>query len=109
MIIAKTIRSDERVNVSRMKRDENSPCALDSLYLVKPKKERSVEQVILFQQGPQKEDSSISGVFVEDLLEISVDRLLQHQDTEYRCRENAIAITKIEEALLWLNKRTLDG
>ena len=26
----------------------------------------------------------------------------------FKCRENAIAITKLEEALLWLNKRTQD-
>ena len=28
------------------------------------------------------------------------------QRSEYACRENAIAITKLEEALLWLRKRT---
>ena len=27
---------------------------------------------------------------------------------KFKCRENAMAITKLDEALLWLNKRTLD-
>lgn len=30
------------------------------------------------------------------------------QDSAYKCRENAIAITKLEEALLWLRKRTMN-
>lgn len=27
---------------------------------------------------------------------------------KFSCRENAIVITKLEEALMWLNKRTED-
>jgi hypothetical protein len=27
---------------------------------------------------------------------------------KFPCRENSIAITKLEEALMWLNKRTAD-
>ena len=34
--------------------------------------------------------------------------LQSFQESEYKCRENAIAITKLEEALMWLNKRTQD-
>ena len=29
------------------------------------------------------------------------------QNSDYKCRENAIAITKLEEALMWLRKRTM--
>ena len=35
-----------------------------------------------------------------------VERLECFQRSPYACRENAIAITKLEEALLWLRKRT---
>ncbi len=43
-----------------------------------------------------------------DLLEIVRDRLKCFQEGDYRCRENAIALTHIEEALLWMNKRVED-
>lgn len=32
---------------------------------------------------------------------------LKNTNGEFKCRENACAITKIEEALLWLRKRTM--
>ena len=32
---------------------------------------------------------------------------IHFQDSEFECRENAVAITKLEEALLWLRKRTI--
>jgi len=35
-------------------------------------------------------------------------RIEFYQSSKFKCRENAIAITKLEEALLWLNKRTMD-
>lgn len=62
---------------------------------------------IKFQNGPIKE-VGVNGVHNEDLLVIVLDRLQGFQNSEFKCRENAIAITKIEEALLWLNKRTRD-
>jgi hypothetical protein len=37
-----------------------------------------------------------------------IDRLNGFQSTDFKCRENAIAITKLEEALMWLRKRTQD-
>lgn len=61
--------------------------------------------VIDFQKGPVKE-SGINGIHQEDLLAIVIDRLNSFQAGEYSCRENALAITKIEEAMHWLNHRT---
>ena len=63
---------------------------------------------ILFQQGPRNEEGSISGVLDTDLLEIVRDRLGAFQKGEFATRENAIALTHIEEALLWMNKRVED-
>ena len=59
------------------------------------------------QKGPIKE-TGINGCHNEDLIAIVIDRLQSFQESEYKCRENAIAITKLEEALMWLNKRTQD-
>ncbi len=47
-----------------------------------------------------------TGAFVEDVLEAARQRILFFNSTKFRCRENSIAITKIEEALQWLDWRT---
>lgn len=67
----------------------------------------SILGVVNFQKGPIKE-SGVNGVMNEDLIAIVIDRLQGFQDGDYKCRENAIALTKLEEALLWLRKRTMD-
>jgi hypothetical protein len=59
-----------------------------------------------FQEGPIKENG-VNGVNNEDLIAMVLSRLQSFQESEYRCRENAMAITKLEEALLWLRKRTM--
>lgn len=54
------------------------------------------------------EDGSYeNGTTLEEMLRVSIERL-RHLNTKLPCRENSIAITKMEEALLWLNKRTQD-
>lgn len=59
-----------------------------------------------FQEGPIKE-CGVNGVCNEDLIAMVICRLEHFQKTEFACRENAIAITKLEEALMWLRKRTI--
>ena len=51
-------------------------------------------------------ESGVNGCCNEDLINIVVARLEGFQASSYSCRENAIAITKLEEALLWLHHRT---
>jgi hypothetical protein len=63
---------------------------------------------IQFQNGPRNEQSSIQGILDVDLLEIVRHRLQSFQSGKYATRENAIALTHIEEALLWMNKRVED-
>ena len=63
---------------------------------------------IIFQEGPRNEHLSTTGVLDVDLLEIVRDRLIGFQEGSFACRENAIALTHIEDALLWLNKRVQD-
>jgi len=66
------------------------------------------EQKITLQKGPRKEESSQHGVIDTDLLEIVRDRLKSFQAGPFSSRENACALTHIEEALMWLNRRVED-
>ena len=60
-----------------------------------------------FQNGPIKE-FGINGCHQEDLLRIVIHRLEGFQSGEFSCRENALALTKVQEALHWLEHRTAD-
>lgn len=60
---------------------------------------------ISFQNGPIAE-SGVNGLTHEVLLEILADRLRAFQKGPFACRENALALTKIEEAQHWLHFRT---
>lgn len=70
------------------------------------KGENLVLSEIHFQEGPIKE-CGVNGVMNEDLLVMVIRRLQGFQESKFKCRENAMAITKIEAALLWLRKRTM--
>ena len=61
---------------------------------------------IHFQEGPVRE-CGVNGVANEDLINMVLCRLQSFQISGYKCRENAVAITKLEEALLWLRMRTM--
>lgn len=61
--------------------------------------------IISFQNGPIAE-AGVNGVSQEALLAIVEDRLKCFQAGPYACRENAIALTKIQEAMHWLHHRT---
>lgn len=63
------------------------------------------ECVILFQNGPINE-VGVNGLTQEVLLSIVCDRLRSFQAGPYASRENALALTKIEEAQHWLLHRT---
>jgi len=62
---------------------------------------------VQFQNGPVGE-YGVNGCHQEDLLAIVIDRLRSFQAGPFACRENALALTKIEEAMHWLNHRTAD-
>lgn len=54
------------------------------------------------------EDGSFdNGTTLEEMLRVSIERL-QDLNGRFACRENSIAITKMQEALMWLNARTAD-
>ena len=62
---------------------------------------------VVFQNGPIAEHG-VNGITQEVLLAIVADRLRSFQAGAYSCKENAVALTHIETAMLWLHKRTLD-
>jgi len=57
-----------------------------------------------FHEGCNPHDS-LNGWLVEDLLAILVDRMEQHQAGPFASRENALAITSLQQAELWLHRR----
>lgn len=67
---------------------------------------------IRWQDGPLGRDGdrqAPNGAFVEGVLAAALQRLEFYQSAhagKFKCRENALAITKIEEALHWLDHRT---
>ena len=65
-------------------------------------------QQISFQKGARKDPDARHGVLDNDLLEIVRDRLAAFQAGEFACRENEMALTHIEEALMWMNRRAED-
>lgn len=75
---------------------------------------RGVGLVLDWQNGPLGRDAERkepNGAFVETVISAVKQRIEFYQEAsggKFKCRENAMAITKLDEALLWLNKRTLD-
>lgn len=63
---------------------------------------------IQMQNGARKLPDSIHGVLDTDLLEIVRHRLQCFQQGQFATRDNAIALTHIEEALMWMNRRVED-
>jgi len=62
--------------------------------------------MLYFQNGPLQ-DGGANGIHGEDLIAILIHRLECFQAGQYACRENALALTKLQEAQHWLTHRTL--
>jgi len=57
--------------------------------------------------GPTELVTVNDGTTNEEVLRVLIDRM-QYLNGKFPCRENSIVITKLEESLMWLNKRTAD-
>jgi hypothetical protein len=66
-----------------------------------------METPINFQNGPIQE-CGFNGLSNESLIAVVIDRMRSFQAGAFACRENAVALTKLEESLMWLQKRTRD-
>jgi len=64
--------------------------------------------IVQMQNGARKLEDSIHGVLDTDLLEIVRHRLQCFQKGDFATRDNAVALTHIEEALMWMNRRVED-
>ena len=91
--------------------DEPGPGGANHLYGVNSDEPRRADQPpavtlpIRFQNGPIGE-AGVNGVSNEALVAIVIDRLQGFQKGQYSCRENALALTKLEEAMHWMLHRT---
>lgn len=66
---------------------------------------------IEWQDGPLAVDGQRrepNGAFVEDIIQAAVGRIQFYNETKFKCRENSLAITHLQEALHWLQHRTAD-
>lgn len=76
------------------------------VYSLRQPKGSEVVGIVHFQEGPIKE-AGVNGVSNEDLIAMVICRLEHFNQSEFKSRDNAMAITKLEESLLWLRKRTI--
>lgn len=58
------------------------------------------------QNGPTRK-KGVNGCQVNALID-AAKHMLEGLNKKFPCRENSIVITKLEEALMWLDKRTAD-
>lgn len=100
----------KRENLNTVYHDsELGPGGAHHDYVVAFGQSPDVEGILIkFQKGPRKDPNARHGVLDTDLLEIVRDRLRSFQAGDFSCRENACALTHIEEALMWLNRRVED-
>lgn len=65
-----------------------------------------------WQNGPLRDPAGNSvprnGAFVDEVIQIAIDRLNFYQDSKFNCVYNADAIEYLEKALARLNDRTAD-
>lgn len=65
-----------------------------------------LELILDFQSGPPAQVGR-NGFTNEEVIVAVLHRLREFNKTDFSCRENSLAITKLEEALHWLQARTL--
>lgn len=58
-------------------------------------------------EGSKELKTVCDGTTNEEVLEVLINRM-NYLQGKFPCRENALVITKLEESLMWLNKRTSD-
>jgi hypothetical protein len=104
-----TIQKREKLNTVLVLDEKGNGGANHEYQIIYGDLETGVNGFILqFQNGPRNVEGSIPGVIDSDLLEIVMHRLRGFQSGPYSSRENAIALTKLEEAAMWLNRRVED-
>lgn len=87
-------------------KDEPGPGGASHQYLIRGPF-GDIHGVLIFQQGPLGENN-LNGLVSGTVLQVMIDHLRGFQKGEFPSRENACAITHLEEALFWLKSRELE-
>jgi len=66
---------------------------------------KTCQAIVFYKLNP--DGTFENGTTIEELLRVAIARL-NNLNMRFSCRENSLSITKMEEALMWLNKRTED-
>lgn len=85
--------------------DEPGAGGANHLYQITTPPPHGKQWDVAFQNGPIPENG-VNGTTQEALLAIVIDRLRSFQAGSFSCRENAVALTHCEDALMWLQRRT---
>ncbi len=108
MLILSTIQKREKLNdVYAVDEKGNGGAYHNYEIQCSPNRDEEIHEII-FQNGARKLENSTTGILDTDLLEIVRHRLQCFQQGEFSSRENAVALTHIEEALMWMNRRVED-
>jgi hypothetical protein len=99
---------NDAITIEADDRDQNGGSHRYDLRWMDPHGDYQSSQGIKFQQGPLKE-AGYTGITDETLVAIVIDRLEGFNTGPFRCRENSLAITKLEEAMYWLRRRHPQG
>jgi hypothetical protein len=89
--------------------DEPGPGNACHSYHIRPTVGNASGVRIDFQNGPLQETGGVpNGLSIESLLAVIEDRLAGFQSGAFACHENGVALVRVQEAMMWLQKRTLD-
>lgn len=100
------VSGDQAVQLKIEVIDEPGQGGANHAYVISGTTNPDFDTDIFFQNGPIKE-FGVNGITQEALLAIVIDRLRSFQAGPFSCRENAIALTHCEDALMWLQRRTV--
>ena len=103
-----TIQKREKLNEVLVTDDKGNGGANHRYQIVDVSNPDIVYGNIILQNGARKLDNSVHGVLDTDLLEIVRHRLQCFQKGPFATRDNAVALTHVEEALMWMNRRVED-
>ncbi len=87
---------------------ENSHTYGLPMYKVGPEGLEFVEDFWIHLCKGEKGSPAQTGILSQDMIRLVLSYLTDVNVGDMRTRETSLAITKLEEALMWLNKRTQD-
>lgn len=86
---------------------ENSPAPGQILQFIERGKRKDAPFMSPAGSDPEEFITYHNGTTNEEVLEMLINRM-KHLNGLFPCKENACCITHLEEALMWLEKRTRD-